>query len=91
MHYNLCNAGNIFYYYFGENMDNNLSTISQLDHVDQGLRQFMLGIYNKMTVGLAVTGVTAWLAASYLTALIQSPLCDCTITTGVCTCIVIWT
>jgi len=55
-------------------MDNNLSTISQLDHVDQGLRQFMLGIYNKMTVGLAVTGVTAWLAASYLTALIQSPL-----------------
>lgn len=55
-------------------MDKHLSTVSQIDHIDQGLRQFMLGIYNKMTLGLAVTGITAWVAATYLTALIQGPL-----------------
>lgn len=55
-------------------MDRNLSTTSQLDDIDQGLRQFMLGIYNKMTLGLAATGVTAWIASTYLTSLIQSPM-----------------
>lgn len=52
-------------------MNNNLLT---METVDQGLRQFMLGIYNKMTVGLAVTGVTAWITVTYLITLIQSPV-----------------
>ena len=33
-------------------------------HVDVGLRQYMLGVYNHMTIGLAITGLVA-LAASW--------------------------
>jgi len=55
-------------------MNNQFSAIAQVDSIDQGLRQFMLGIYNKMTAGLAVTGLTAWFASVYLTAYIQSPV-----------------
>ena len=28
-------------------------------HVDVGLRQYMLGVYNHMTIGLAITGLVA--------------------------------
>lgn len=55
-------------------MTNRISAATHIDEIDQGLRQFMLGIYNKMTAGLLVTGITAWFAASYLTAWIQSPM-----------------
>lgn len=33
-------------------------------HVDQGLRQYMLGIYNYMTLGIAITGFMAYLVSS---------------------------
>lgn len=33
-------------------------------HVDVGLRQYMLGVYNHMTIGMAITGLVA-LAASW--------------------------
>ena len=28
--------------------------------VDQGLRAYMIGVYNYMTLGLGVTGLVAW-------------------------------
>ena len=34
-------------------------------HVDVGLRQYMLGVYNHMTIGLAITGLVALGAVSY--------------------------
>ena len=37
--------------------------------IDQGLRTYMLGIYNHMTIGLVVTGVIAFLTASNTTLL----------------------
>jgi FtsH-binding integral membrane protein len=33
--------------------------------VDAGLRGFMLGVYNKVALGLLVSGVLAWLTANY--------------------------
>ncbi len=33
--------------------------------VDTGLRSFMLGVYNKMALGLVLSGVLAWLTSSY--------------------------
>lgn len=33
--------------------------------VDEGLRAFMLGVYNKMGLGLVLSGALAWLTASY--------------------------
>ena len=33
--------------------------------VDAGLRAFMLGVYNKVALGLAVSGVLAWLTSAY--------------------------
>jgi FtsH-binding integral membrane protein len=38
---------------------------AQEAHVDVGLRQYMLGVYNHMTIGLAITGLVA-LGASFL-------------------------
>ena len=35
-----------------------------VEAVDQGLRSYMLRVYNYMTVGLALTGVTAWAVAN---------------------------
>ncbi len=32
--------------------------------VDQGLRAYMIGVYNYMTLGLGVTGLVAWGAFS---------------------------
>ncbi len=31
--------------------------------VDQGLRAFMLGVYNNMLIGLVVTGITAYIVS----------------------------
>lgn len=53
--------------------DRLISSQSTTD-VDQGLRQWMLGVYNNMTAGLAVTGVTSWLVSANLAHLIRSPL-----------------
>lgn len=33
---------------------------------DAGLREYMLGVYNYMTAGVALTGIVAWLMATYL-------------------------
>ena len=33
--------------------------------VDAGLRSFMLGVYNKLALGLVVAAVTAWVSANY--------------------------
>jgi len=33
--------------------------------VDQGLRAYMIGVYNYMTLGLGVTGLAAWLAFQF--------------------------
>ena len=45
---------------------------------DAGLRSFMLGVYNKVALGLALSGVLAWITshdpvASYLFPLVQTP------------------
>ena len=37
---------------------------SSLSSTDEGLRKFMLKVYGYMSVGLAITGVVAWLFAS---------------------------
>jgi FtsH-binding integral membrane protein len=42
--------------------------------IDQGLREYMLGIYNKMTMALAVTGVAAWWGSTALLPLMGSPI-----------------
>jgi uncharacterized protein len=46
--------------------------------VDAGLRSFMLGVYNKVALGLVVSGVLAWLTshapvANYLFRVVQTP------------------
>lgn len=33
---------------------------------DEGLRSYMLGVYNYMTAGVALTGIVAWLMAAFL-------------------------
>ncbi|MCA6264802.1 MAG: BAX inhibitor (BI)-1/YccA family protein, partial [Phenylobacterium sp.] len=33
--------------------------------VDAGLRQFMLGVYNKVAMGLVVSGAMAWLTGMF--------------------------
>ena len=38
-------------------------TTAQLSTVDQGLRAWMINVYNTMAAGLALSGVTAWFAA----------------------------
>ena len=47
-------------------LDPRLMSKSQVQdaHVDVGLRQYMLGVYNHMTIGLAITGLVA-LGASF--------------------------
>tara|TARA_R110000868_G_scaffold22642_1_gene92729 strand:- start:8166 stop:8876 length:711 start_codon:yes stop_codon:yes gene_type:complete len=44
------------------------------EQLDQGLRTYLLGIYNKMTLALVVTGAVAYWASSALLPLMQSPL-----------------
>ena len=33
---------------------------ARVEGIDQGLRAFMLGVYNNMAIGLAVTGLVAY-------------------------------
>jgi uncharacterized protein len=40
------------------------TTTVQDASIDAGLRQFMLGIYNKMGLGLVLTGILAWATSS---------------------------
>ncbi|NQV79096.1 MAG: Bax inhibitor-1/YccA family protein [Alphaproteobacteria bacterium] len=41
-----------------------LGATTQTAAVDAGLRAYMLRVYNYMTVGTAVTGITAWMVAN---------------------------
>ena len=41
------------------------SSQAQVASIDAGLRSYMLGVYNHMTIGLAITGLIA-LGASFL-------------------------
>ena len=45
------------------------ATAAETAAIDEGLRSYMLRVYNYMTVGTAITGLTAWLVAN--TALIN--------------------
>ncbi|MFO1190067.1 MAG: Bax inhibitor-1/YccA family protein [Alphaproteobacteria bacterium] len=45
------------------------TTRAEVGQIDEGLRAYMLRVYNYMTTGLAMTGLTAWLVAN--TALIN--------------------
>lgn len=44
----------------------NIHASSQAAAYDEGLRSYMLGVYNYMTAGVALTGIVAWLMAAYL-------------------------
>jgi FtsH-binding integral membrane protein len=46
------------------NYDNRLAAGSAVAAVDQGLRSYMLRVYNYMMVGLGLTGAVAWLTAN---------------------------
>ena len=39
-----------------------VSTDRTAAEIDQGLRAYMLAVYNYMAIGVALTGVAAWLA-----------------------------
>lgn len=56
-------------------MYNESSVISATtrEEIDQGLRSWMLGIYNKMSIALAITGVVAYWGSSALLPLMHSP------------------
>jgi len=41
--------------------------------IDQGLRTYMLGIFNRMAVALALTGIVAWWGSTALLPLMASP------------------
>jgi len=40
------------------------TTRADVGQIDEGLRAYMLRVYNYMTTGLAMTGLTAWLVAN---------------------------
>ena len=44
------------------------------EQIDQGLKTYLLSIYNKMTMALAVTGAVAYWASSALLPMMQTPL-----------------
>lgn len=44
-----------------------MNTITQT--VDEGLRSYLIGVYNKMTTALLVTALTAWVAAPWVATL----------------------
>lgn len=46
---------------------------SSAAEIDQGLREYMLGVYNRMTGALAVTGLVAWWGSTALLPLMSSP------------------
>ena len=39
-----------------------VSTDRTAAEIDQGLRSYMLAVYNYMAIGVALTGVAAWIA-----------------------------
>jgi FtsH-binding integral membrane protein len=43
-----------------------MNTLAADSSYDAGLRAFMLGIYNRMTAALVITGATAWLVSKFL-------------------------
>ena len=44
------------------------TTVTQADaSIDQGLRSYMLGVYNAMAIGLVITGIAAFAIASLAT------------------------
>lgn len=45
-----------------------------LSQTDEGLRTFMLSIFNRMTVALVVSGVTAWFTAALLGAALKGSM-----------------
>ena len=45
-------------------MRNNVYSQSQTRTIDEGLRSYMLKVYNFMAGGLCLTGVAAWLVAN---------------------------
>ena len=45
-----------------------------LSQTDEGLRAFMLSIFNRMTVALVVSGVTAWFTAALLGAALKGSM-----------------
>ena len=45
---------------------NNTYARAEAATYDEGLRSYMLGVYNYMTAGVALTGIVAWLMATYL-------------------------
>lgn len=49
------------------------SAVTQ-EQIDQGLRTYLLGVYNQMTMALAVTGAVAYWASWALLPWMQSPL-----------------
>ncbi len=49
------------------------SAVTQ-EQIDQGLRTYLLGVYNQMTIALAVTGAVAYWASWALLPWMQSPL-----------------
>ena len=44
------------------------STQAQAANIDAGLRAYMLGVYNHMTIGMAITGFFAYFAFPPVTA-----------------------
>jgi len=48
-----------------------MNTLAASSSYDAGLRAFMLGIYNRMTAALGVTGATAWLVSKFFPALMS--------------------
>jgi FtsH-binding integral membrane protein len=49
------------------------STVASPDVIDQGLRSYMIGVYNKMALALVVTAVTAWWGSTALLPLMKTP------------------
>ena len=52
------------------------STQAQAANIDAGLRAYMLGVYNHMTIGMAITGFFAYLTK------IMSVTSECSFSTG---------
>jgi len=47
------------------------STIAQTEY-DEGLRKYMLGVYNQMTLGLLTTGIVSYFSAPILAPLMNT-------------------
>lgn len=47
------------------------TTLEQVEY-DEGLRSYMIGVYNQMTIALTITGLTSYLSAPFLAPLMTS-------------------